>query len=103
MKIFVRHCAVEGKDTPYENEGEHSTFEWSHQSDSHCEMLHKMTTSKVEKAYCALEFARRGAVVTVQRFNKPAPHRNWVRQLQETGCLCPKKSPGRPRNISRDC
>lgn len=73
---------------------------------SHCEVLHKMATSKVEKAYCALEFARTGAVVTVQRnftrrFNKPAPHRNcisrWVRQLQETGCLCPKKSPGRPQ------
>ncbi|PSN35977.1 hypothetical protein C0J52_14375 [Blattella germanica] len=26
-----------------------------------------MATSKVEKAYCALEFARTGAVVTVQR------------------------------------
>ncbi|PSN48585.1 hypothetical protein C0J52_14665 [Blattella germanica] len=70
------------------------------------EVLHKMATSKVEKAYCALEFARTGAVVTVQRnftrrFNKPAPHRNciscWVQQLQETGCLCSKKSPGRPQ------
>ncbi|PSN29696.1 hypothetical protein C0J52_27396 [Blattella germanica] len=65
-----------------------------------------MATSKVEKAHCALEFARTGAVVTVQRnftsrFNKPAPHRRcisrWVRQLQETGCLCPKKSLGRPQ------
>ncbi|PSN53147.1 hypothetical protein C0J52_06265 [Blattella germanica] len=59
-----------------------------------------MATSKFQKAYCALEFARTGAVVTVQRnftrrFNKPAPHRNcisrWVRKLQETAVYVPTK------------
>ncbi|PNF16254.1 hypothetical protein B7P43_G11654 [Cryptotermes secundus] len=62
--------------------------------------------SPQQKAFCVLEFAKTNAVITVQRafrrrfgINPPCPKniRRWVRQLQESGCLCKGKSPGRPR------
>ncbi|GBM22420.1 hypothetical protein AVEN_221491-1 [Araneus ventricosus] len=57
-----------------------------------------------EKAYCVLELAETSSVSVVQRhfhtkFGKEPPHRHnivrWVKQLEVTGCLCKKKSPGR--------
>ncbi|KAJ6657756.1 hypothetical protein lerEdw1_001943 [Lerista edwardsae] len=64
-----------------------------------------MATSPQEKAYCVLEYAKTSSVVVVQRhfrtkFFKELPHRHniirWMKQFEETGCLCKGKSRGRP-------
>ena len=61
--------------------------------------------SPQQKAFCVLEFAKTKSIVTVQRafqgqfhINAPSPKniRRWFQQFQERGCLCKKKSPGRP-------
>ena len=62
--------------------------------------------SQQEKAFCVLRFEVSSSVSTVQReystrLRKDAPCRNnitkWYRQFVETGYLCKRKSPGRPR------
>lgn len=64
-----------------------------------------MAPSMQEKAYCVLEYAKTSSFIVVQRhfrtkFGKEPPHRHnierWVKQFQDTGCLCKKTSPGRP-------
>jgi transposase len=64
-----------------------------------------MAESMKEKVYCVLEHAKTSSVTIVQRhfwtkFAKEAPHRHnikrWVKQFEETGCLCRGKSTGRP-------
>lgn len=58
-----------------------------------------------EKAYAVLEFHSTQSVITVQRhfrtkFEKDAPSANsirrWYAQFKATGCLCKRKSTGRP-------
>ncbi|GFY42186.1 DUF4817 domain-containing protein [Trichonephila inaurata madagascariensis] len=57
-----------------------------------------------EKAYCVFEYAKSSSVTFVQRhfrtkFRKEPPHRynisRWVKQFDDTACLCKNKSPGR--------
>ncbi|GFQ96867.1 DUF4817 domain-containing protein [Trichonephila clavata] len=57
-----------------------------------------------EKAHCVFEYAKTTSVTVVQihfrtKFHKEPPHRHnisrWVKQFQDTGCLCKNKSPGR--------
>jgi hypothetical protein len=72
-----------------------------------CRMSLRMATPQ-QKVFCVLEFVRTNSVVTVQRafrrrfhnvLYRPSPKniRRWFQQLQDTGCLCKGKSPGRPR------
>jgi hypothetical protein len=65
----------------------------------------KMAASMREESYCVPEHAKSSSVTVVQRhyrtkFAKVAPHRHnitrWVKQLEETGCLCKGKSTGWP-------
>ena len=71
-----------------------------------CYLLTLIMASPQQKAFCVLEFAKTKSIVTVQRafqgqfhINAPSPKniRRWFQQFQERGCLCKKKSPGRPR------
>jgi hypothetical protein len=64
-----------------------------------------MAATKQEKAFCVLDYAQCQSVTTVQRnfrrrFGKDPPTRksiyDWHRKFETTGCLCKKKSPGRP-------
>ncbi|GFX59139.1 DUF4817 domain-containing protein [Trichonephila clavipes] len=66
-------------------------------------LLNKMSSMQ-EKAYYVFEYAKTSSVTLVQRhfrtkFRKEPPHRHnisrWVKQFQDTGCLCKNKSPGR--------
>ncbi|GFY31566.1 DUF4817 domain-containing protein [Trichonephila clavipes] len=65
-------------------------------------LLNKMS-SILEKAYCVFEYAKTSSVTVVQRhfctkFRKEPLHRHniskWVKQFQDTGCLCKNKCPG---------
>ncbi|KAF8789550.1 hypothetical protein HNY73_007481 [Argiope bruennichi] len=58
-----------------------------------------------EKSFCVLEYARVFSTTTVQRafriqYGKESPTNKsilrWYKQFKETGCLCKKKSSGRP-------
>ena len=58
-----------------------------------------------EKSFCVSEYHTSKSVVTVQRafrakYAKDPPTdkiiRAWYKQLTETGCLCKRKSSGRP-------
>lgn len=69
----------------------------------------KMATV-TEKSFCVLEYARVFSTTTVQRafriqYGKQSPTRKsilrWYKQFKETGCLCKKKSSGRP-SLSND-
>jgi hypothetical protein len=64
-----------------------------------------MAPTKREKAFCILEFAKSGSVITVQRrfrirYGKDPPGPNsikqWHTKFEAEGCLCKGKSPGRP-------
>lgn len=64
-----------------------------------------MAATGSEKSFCVLEFHSSKSVITVQRafrlkFHKDSPSDNsiraWYRQFNETGCLCKRKSTGRP-------
>lgn len=64
-----------------------------------------MAATGSEKSFCVLEFHVSKSVITVQRafrlkFNKDPPSdnsiRTWYKQFSETGCLCKRKSTGRP-------
>ncbi|GFW50963.1 DUF4817 domain-containing protein [Trichonephila clavipes] len=66
-------------------------------------LLNKMSFMQ-EKAYCVFEHAKTSSVIVGQRhfrtkFRQEPPHRHniswWVKQFQDTGCLCKNKSPGR--------
>ncbi|GFT19506.1 DUF4817 domain-containing protein [Trichonephila clavipes] len=66
-------------------------------------LLNKMSSMQ-EKTYCVFEYAKTSSVTFVQRhfrtkFRKEPPHRHnisrWVKQFQDTFCLCKNKSPGR--------
>ncbi|GFU31470.1 DUF4817 domain-containing protein [Trichonephila clavipes] len=57
-----------------------------------------------KKAYCVFEYAKASSVTVVQRhfctkFRKKPLHQHnisrWVKQFQDTSCLCKNKSPGR--------
>jgi hypothetical protein len=59
-----------------------------------------------EKSFCVLDYARCSSVTAVRHaFRKeyqkePPDHQSilrWYRQFQDTGCLCKRKSTGRPR------
>ncbi|GFQ96697.1 DUF4817 domain-containing protein [Trichonephila clavata] len=59
-------------------------------------------SSMQEKAYRVFEYAKTSLVTVVQRhfrtnFRKEPPHRHnlsrWVKQFQDTGCLCKNESP----------
>ena len=65
----------------------------------------KMATNGSEKAFCVLTFHEYRSVTIVQRqfrtkFGKQPPSdnsiRRWCAQFQETGCVCKRKSSGRP-------
>ncbi|GFS68178.1 DUF4817 domain-containing protein [Trichonephila clavipes] len=65
-------------------------------------LLNKMSSMQ-EKVYCVFEYAKTSSVTVVRRrfrtkFRKEPPHRHnisrWVKQFQDTGCLCKNKSPG---------
>lgn len=69
-----------------------------------------MATSE-QKAFCVLQFAKTESVVTVQRafrikFGCDPPSdnniRRWFHQFEDTGCLCKRKSTGRPRVSEED-
>jgi hypothetical protein len=72
-----------------------------------------MTTPQ-QKAFCVLRFVKSESVIIVQRefrkqFQSGSPCKTnilrWYRKLQEKGCICKGKSPGRPRmsekNVNR--
>ncbi|GFR05797.1 DUF4817 domain-containing protein [Trichonephila clavata] len=62
-------------------------------------------SSMQEKAYCVFEYAKTSVTVGQRHFHTnfsqdiSPPHRHnisrWVKQFQDTGCLCKNKSPGR--------
>jgi hypothetical protein len=67
--------------------------------------LRKMATSGEHKAFCVLDFHTNKSVVSVQRhfrfkFGRDAPSgksiRKWYPQFQDRGCICNRKSTGRP-------
>ena len=66
------------------------------------------------KSFCILEFVKCNSVITVQRrfrlmYKIDPPNdwniRRWYRHFVDTGCVCKRKSPGRPRvpeeNVAR--
>ncbi|GFS47175.1 DUF4817 domain-containing protein [Trichonephila inaurata madagascariensis] len=64
-----------------------------------------MAPTKIQKAFCAVEYAKTMSFITVQlnfrqQFGVEAPDKNsikrWHTQLMKTGCLCKGKSTGRP-------
>ena len=67
-----------------------------------------------EKSFCVLEYHASKSVVTVQRafrakyakYAKDPPTdkiiRAWYKQFTETGCLCKRKSSGRPLTAEDD-
>ena len=64
-----------------------------------------MAANGSEKAFCVLTFHECQSVTIVQRqfrtkFGKEPPSdnsiRRWYAQFQETGCVCKRKSTGRP-------
>jgi len=64
-----------------------------------------MAANGSEKAFCVLTFHESRSVTIVQRqfrtkFEKQPPSdnsiRRWYAQFQETGCVCKRKSTGRP-------
>ena len=65
----------------------------------------KKAANGSEKAFCVLTFHECGSITIVQRqfrtkFGKQPPSdnsiRRWYAQFQETGCVCERKSTGRP-------
>ena len=65
----------------------------------------KMAANGSEKAFCVLPFHECRSVTIVQRqfrtkFGKQPPSDNsigrWYAEFQETGCVCKRKSTGRP-------
>lgn len=66
----------------------------------------KMATTPQERSFCVLQFAKLESIVGVQRafrrqFNKQPPRHKqiyeWHRRFVEDGCICKRKSTGRPR------
>ncbi|GFU37595.1 DUF4817 domain-containing protein [Trichonephila clavipes] len=66
-------------------------------------LLNKMSSMR-EKVYCVFKYTKTSSVTVVQRhfrtkFCKEPPHRHnisrWVKQFQDTGCLCKNTSPER--------
>lgn len=64
-----------------------------------------MAATAVEKAFCVLELAKTNSVTVVQRrfrtkYGKSSPTRqsiyDWYKQFENTGCVCKRKSTGRP-------
>jgi hypothetical protein len=64
-----------------------------------------MATSGEDKSFCVLDFHVNKSVVSVQRhfrtkFGTVPPRgksiRKWYLQFQDTGCICKRKSTGRP-------
>jgi hypothetical protein len=69
------------------------------------EQFTNMAANDSEKAFCVLTFHECRSVTIVQRqfrtkFGKQPPSdnsiRSWCAQFQETGCVCKRKSSGRP-------
>lgn len=62
--------------------------------------------TKQEKSFCVLEYARCTSVIAVQRafrrkYQQEPPCKQsilrWYRQFRDSGCLCKRKSTGRPQ------